>query len=94
MKHYLMTDNNCQWETIIIKIDDNDKVVDNEHIDSSIQGKYINNITNREIHFSNRQYLSNWWYGWTISENEYNTLKRLTILYFSYREYLKILNDI
>ena len=94
MKHYLMVDNSCQWESIIIKLDDNNRVIDNEQININIRGKYINNICDRETHFSNRQYLNNWWYGWSISENEYNTLKLLTTLYFSHKQYLEILNGV
>jgi len=90
-KYYLMVDNGCQWETVIIKIDENDKVVDNEQLNGQIQGPFIKNIADRELHFSNRQYLNNWWYGWSISEKEYNTLKRLVTLYFSYKEYLDTL---
>ena len=73
--YYLMVDNSCQWETIIIAIDNCGKVIDNEHLNGDIQGPFIENITDRELHFTNRQYLSNWWYGWSISEKEYATLK-------------------
>jgi hypothetical protein len=95
MKYYLLHDNNTQWFTKIVSIDiksvdeKNDGIEEFIDVDTAIKGPFIESIFERELHFSNKKFYGNSYYGWTISKNEFDRLKRLTELYPKYLEYMK-----
>jgi len=90
--YYLIIDNSVQWFCYIITVN-NDKIIETYAVDSNIKGPYLKSIFSRELHFSNRQFKPqgsiDTYYGWTISETEYNHIKKLIELYPKYIEYCR-----
>ncbi|MDP2692445.1 MAG: hypothetical protein Q8O88_02260 [bacterium] len=93
-KYYLAVDNSTQWETVLIAVDDNneDKISFFQHVDSGICGPFIHSICSRELHFGDKKFYNKTYYGWTLSEVEFNKIKRMIDLYPEYLEYLKLYN--
>lgn len=92
MKYYLVNDNSVQWFSYIITIE-NDKVTEYFKLDLGINGPYLKSICSRELHFQNKELKINFaydtYYGWTISKEEYDHIKKLIELYPQYLEYIK-----
>lgn len=96
---YLAIENNLQYETIIIKIKEPKEINENtvynyvsRELDSGISGKFIQNILSREMHFINRKFGNNTYYGWTISEYEFEILDTLIYLYPMFIKYNTLSN--
>jgi len=92
-KFYLIHDNSVQWFTKIIEIDDKDenKIWQCYDVPNGINGPFLNSICERELHFTNRTFYNDSYFGWTISKKEFEHLKSLVELYPKYLEYIKLL---
>lgn len=90
MNHYLIIDNATQWTTKIIAVDDSGDIKEDVYLDSKIECPYLKEIFNQEIHFKNRKFGDQTYYGWTITRTDFNRIKRLASLFPYYQEYLKL----
>lgn len=92
--YYLAIDNCGQWFGKIFSYDkEKNKVVEEEALSNDVFNcSYIRyNILFRENHPINKDnILFNEWAVWTISEIEYNRIKRLNALSANYNEYVKL----
>ena len=97
MKYYLLHDNSTQWFIKLIELEDGADVKEGDtpqirdfvDVDLGIRGPYIASIFEREPHFTSRTYYGYSYVGWTISQKEFQYIKRLTELYPLYLEYIK-----
>lgn len=89
-KYYLAIDNGTQWFSAAFRFIENE-CVERVNLDSHIRGDFFDNILSREIHFYNTFILDNHWRGWSISEKEFNKIKRLMQLKPLVEEYNKLL---
>ncbi len=100
LKYYFLHDNSCGWQSVIVSVTDEQL---REHyinwpteyieIDYSISGKFLTNILSREVHFNNRHFRNNYWSGWSISNAEFDKLKRIAEIYPVVCEYQRLLNN-
>lgn len=88
--YYFIVDNSTQWFSCIVETI-GDKVCSMIDVPHDIQGDFLTNICDRELHFTNKLMRDGYYYGWSISRTEYETLKRIVELYPSYKSYLKLL---
>lgn len=89
MKYYLIVDNGTQWFTKALALNDSDAVHEVFDIDIGIKSPFMQSIFERETHFTNRLFIDNHYYGWTISKMEYDRLKKMVELYPKHKEYLE-----
>jgi predicted secreted protein len=88
INYYLIIDNSTQWLQFIVRMigDYQDQAVQIH----GIEGSFSKNIYRREYHFTNKEFKSfnnQTFYGWTISDMEYERLKQLNLLAESARLY-------
>lgn len=89
MKYYLAVDESVQWFCAIFKFE-NDTLIEKVNVSTSIVGDFLNNIFSREQHFTYKKLDNDLWSGWTISENEFNRIKKLVQLRPYVEEYNKL----
>lgn len=87
--HYLIIDNSCQWEQYIVKLN-KQEILEMIEVKNLSVGSFLNNIYLREMHFSNKFFRNNYYYGWTISEYEFNRIKKMCELKEYVDEYNKL----
>ncbi|MEK6882071.1 MAG: hypothetical protein AABY22_20815, partial [Nanoarchaeota archaeon] len=91
LKYYLGIEANCQWQTVLFSETEDADLVESFDIPSDIKGPILSNIFNRETFFSYKSVKSDFYYGWTISQLEFNKIKRALELYPLVQEYYRSL---
>jgi hypothetical protein len=101
--YYIIHDNSMGWCSYVVKVYDQPEiehkwVVEAHDLDNKITGGFVSNIFKREVHFTNRFYrgagiITCSYFGWSISEEEFNKLKRIIELRDMVEEYYQILNS-
>lgn len=87
--YYFIGDNSTQWFSCIVMMV-GDKVCSKIDVPNDIEGDFLTNIFDREMHFTHKLIRDGYYYGWSISRKEYETLKNIIELYPSYKKYLEL----
>jgi hypothetical protein len=104
LKYFLVVEANMQWQSGIVSAIINDKtkfpcfsydyLVEEYYENFNMRGKLISNICERELHFQYKSFSQiGSCYGWTISKNEFDKLKRAVELKPLVEEYNRLVNS-
>ncbi len=90
--YYLIHDNSVQWFTYIVDMA-GDNVCEMIQVPNAVDGQFLSNIVQREMHFGNKIIRGDIYCGWSISKYEYDKLKEIIGLYPAYKRYLKLCHE-
>lgn len=92
-RYYLVVDESTQWFFRIIEVDHEDEIITQWNIPAALHSGALISVCEREVHFRSRKFkkdfYADFYYGWTISKKEFESIKRQIELHPNYMEYVK-----
>jgi len=95
MTYALLTDNSVQWFSFLVAISETGEAVEHYSIPNSMSNKYLSNLFNRGMHYSDLPLTIpgisvDRFYGNNCSEYEFGRVRKMIELYPQVQEYERL----